>query len=195
MAAPYCTLTGTIPGGEKGRATVRIVPDVNGAMATVDGAVVAMRAHVIRTDQSGAVNVDVLAPGTGVTPSGAWTHTIIIDSPECDVIKHVALTQGGTVDIMAATPEDEIAPLPFGGGGGGGGITELPAYLSKTSLDSKYLSQSAASQKYYTKQETNIGLSGKVSTDTFLDYRKAVVKNLTPFKNGSRYNPPTEPPS
>ena len=190
MTAPYCTLTGTIPGGEKGRATIRIVPDVKGATATVDGVAVSMHAHVVQTDQAGAVNVEVLAPGTGVTPSGAWTHTIIIDSPECDVIKHIALTQGVTVDIMAATPEDEIAPLPFGGGGGGGGIAELPAYLSKTSLDSKYLSQSAASQKYYTKQETNIGLSGKVSTDAFLDYRKAVVKNLTPFKNGSRYYSP-----
>lgn len=191
MAVPYCTLTGIIPGGANGRATVRIVPDVKGATATVDGTTVTMHSHMVRTDQSGAVNVEVLAPGTGVTPSGAWTHTIIIDSPECDVIKHIALTQGGTVDIMTATPEDEIAPLPFGGGGGGGGgITELPAYLSKSSLDSKYLSLATASQKYYTKQETNIGLSGKVSTDTFLDYRKAVVKNLTPFKNGSRYYSP-----
>lgn len=190
MAAPYCTLTGTIPGGEKGRATVRIVPDVKGATATVDGAAVAMHAHVVRTDQSGAVNVEVLAPGTGVTPSGAWTHTIIIDSPECDIIKHVALTQGGTVDIMSATPEDEIAPLPFGGGGGGGGITELPAYLSKRSLDSAYLSQSAASQKYYTKQETNIGLSGRVSNEAFTAYRKEAAKNLSPFKHGDRYYSP-----
>lgn len=190
MAAPYCTLTGTIPGGEKGRATVRIIPDVNGATATVDGAAVSMHEHMVQTDQAGAVNIEVLAPGAGVTPSGAWTHTIIIDSPEVDLVKHVALTQGGTIDVMATTPEDEIAPLPFGGGGGGGGITELPAYLSKTSLDSKYLSQSTASQKYYTKQETNIGLSGKVSTDAFLDYRKVVVKNLTPFKNGSRYYSP-----
>nr|DAN43511.1 MAG TPA: hypothetical protein [Caudoviricetes sp.] len=45
MAAPYCTLTGTIPGGENGRATVRIIPDVKGATATVDGAAVSMREH------------------------------------------------------------------------------------------------------------------------------------------------------
>lgn len=121
MAAPYCTLTGTIPGGEKGRATVRIVPDVKGAMATVDGATVSMHANVVRTDQTGAVNIEVLAPGTGVTPSGAWTHTIIIDSPGVDLVKHVVLTQGGTIDVMAATPEDEIAPLPFGGGAGSPG--------------------------------------------------------------------------
>lgn len=82
MAAPYCTLTGTIPGGENGRALVRIVPDVKGATATVDGAAVSMREHMVRTDQSGAVNIEVLAPGAGVTPSGAWTHTIYIDSPQ-----------------------------------------------------------------------------------------------------------------
>lgn len=121
MAAPYCTLTGTIPGGENGRALVRIVPDVKGATATVDGAAVSMREHMVRTDQAGAVNIDVLAPGAGVTPSGAWTHTIYIDSPKFDIVKHVALTQGGTIDIMSADPTPEISPLPFGGGGGGGG--------------------------------------------------------------------------
>lgn len=120
MAAPYCTLTGTIPGGENGRATVRIIPDVKGATATVDGAAVSMREIVVRTDQAGAVNVEVLAPGAGVTPSGAWTHTIYIDSPKFDIVKHVALTQGGTIDIMSADPTSEISPLPFGGGGGGG---------------------------------------------------------------------------
>lgn len=120
MAAPYCTLTGTIPGGENGRALVRIVPDVKGATATVDGAAVSMREHMVRTDQAGAVNIEVLAPGAGVTPSGAWTHTIYIDSPKFDIVKHVALTQGGTVDIMSADPTPEISPLPFGGGGGGG---------------------------------------------------------------------------
>ena len=120
MAAPYCTLTGTIPGGENGRATVRIIPDVKGATATVDGAAVSMREIVIRTDQAGAVNVEVLAPGAGVSPSGSWTHTVYIDSPECDLVKHVALTQGGTIDIMSADPTSEISPLPFGGGGGGG---------------------------------------------------------------------------
>ena len=121
MAAPYCTLTGTIPGGENGRALVRIVPDVKGATATVEGAAVSMREHMVRTDQAGAVNIEVLAPGAGVTPSGAWTHTIYIDSPKFDIVKHVALTQGGTIDIMAADPTPEVSPLPFGGGGGAGG--------------------------------------------------------------------------
>lgn len=121
MAAPYCTLTGTIPGGENGRATVRIIPDVKGATATVDGAAVSMREHVVRTDQAGAVNIDVLAPGTGVSPAGSWTHTIFVDSPTFDIVKHVALTQGGSIDIMTSDPTSEISPLPFGGGGGGGG--------------------------------------------------------------------------
>lgn len=121
MAAPYCTLTGTIPGGENGRALVRIVPDVKGATATVEGAAVSMREHMVRTDQAGAVNIEVLAPGAGVTPSGAWTHTIYIDSPKFDIVKHVVLTQGGTIDIVAADPTSEVSPLPFGGGGGGGG--------------------------------------------------------------------------
>lgn len=120
MAAPYCTLTGTIPGGENGRALVRIVPDVKGATATVEGAAVSMREHMVRTDQAGAVNIEVLAPGAGVTPSGAWTHTIYIDSPKFDIVKHVALTQGGSIDIMSAEPTSEISPLPFGGGGGAG---------------------------------------------------------------------------
>lgn len=120
MAAPYCTLTGTIPGGENGRAIVRIIPDVKGATATVEGAAVSMREHMVRTDQAGAVNIEVLAPGAGVSPAGSWTHTIYIDSPKFDIVKHVALTQGGTIDIMTANPEAEISPLPFGGGGGGG---------------------------------------------------------------------------
>ena len=126
MAAPYCTLTGTIHGGENGRALVRIVPDVKGATATVDGAAVSMREHMVRTDQAGAVNIEVLAPGAGVTPSGAWTHTIYIDSPKFDIVKHVALTQGGTIDIMSADPTSEVSPLPFGGGGGGGAGTPGP---------------------------------------------------------------------
>ena len=120
MAAPYCTLMGTIPGGENGRATVRIIPDVSGATATVDGAAVSMREIVVRTDQAGAVNIEVLAPGAGVSPSGSWTHTIYVDSPECDLVKHVVLTQGETIDIMTVYPTTEISPLPFGGGGGGG---------------------------------------------------------------------------
>ena len=120
MAAPYCTLTGTIPGGENGRATVRIIPDVKGATATVDGASVSMREHVVWTDQAGAVNIEVLAPGAGVSPAGSWTHTIFVDSPTFDIVKHVALTQGGSIDIMTVDPTSEISPLPFGGGGGGG---------------------------------------------------------------------------
>lgn len=120
MAAPYCTLTGTIPGGENGRATVRIIPDVKGATATVDGASVSMREHVVRTDQAGAVNIEVLAPGAGVSPAGSWTHTIFIDSPTFDIVKHVVLTQGGSIDVMNVDPTSEISPLPFGGGGGGG---------------------------------------------------------------------------
>ena len=120
MAAPYCTLTGTIPGGENGRATVRIIPDVKGATATVDGASVSMREHVVRTDQAGAINIEVLAPGAGVSPAGSWTHTIFVDSPTFDIVKHVALTQGGSIDIMTVDPISEISPLPFGGGGGGG---------------------------------------------------------------------------
>ena len=122
MAAPYCTLRGSIPGGENGRALVRIVPDAKGATATVEGAAVSMREHMVRTDQAGAVNIEVLAPGAGVTPSGAWTHTIYIDSPKFDIVKHVALTQGGTIDIMTADPTSEVSPFPFGGGGGGGGV-------------------------------------------------------------------------
>lgn len=120
MAAPYCTLTGTIPGGENGRAIVRIIPDVKGATATVEGAAVSMREHVVRTDQAGAVTIEVLAPGAGVSPAGSWTHTIYIDSPKFDIVKHVALTQGGSIDIMAADPTSEVSPLPFGGGGVGG---------------------------------------------------------------------------
>ena len=120
MAAPYCTLTGIIPGGENGRATVRIIPDVKGATATVEGAAVSMREHMVRTDQAGAVNIEVLAPGAGVSPSGSWTHTIYVDSPECDLVKHVVLSQGETIDIMTVDPTTEISPLPFGGGGGGG---------------------------------------------------------------------------
>ena len=120
MAAPYCTLTGTIPGGENGRATVRIIPDAKGATATVDGAAVSMREIVVQTDRAGAVNVEVLAPGAGVSPSGSWTHTVYVDSPECDLVKHVVLSQGDTVDIMTVDPTTEISPLPFGGGGGGG---------------------------------------------------------------------------
>lgn len=165
MAAPYCTLTGTIPGGENGRALVRIVPDVKGATATVEGAVVSMREHMVRTDQAGAVNVEVLAPGAGVTPSGAWTHTIYIDSPKFDIVKHVELTQGGSIDIMEVQPTAEVSPLPFGGGGGGGGgaAPNLAPYLKKAEADSRY------------------------GTKTEL---RSLAKEQSPFKNGDRYYSP-----
>lgn len=163
MAAPYCTLTGTIPGGENGRALVRIVPDVKGATATVDGAAVSMREHMVRTDQAGAVNIEVLAPGAGVTPSGAWTHTIYIDSPKFDIVKHVALTQGESIDIMSVEPTAEISPLPFGGGGGGGAAPNLAPYLKKAEADSRY------------------------GTKTEL---RSLAKEQSPFKNGDRYYSP-----
>ena len=166
MAAPYCTLTGTIPGGENSRALVRIVPDVKGATATVEGAAVSMREHMVRTDQAGAVNIEVLAPGAGVTPSGAWTHTIYIDSPKFDIVKHVALTQGESVDIMTADPTAEFSPLPFGGGGGGGTPTPPPnltPYLKKTEAENTYSKKSEV---------------------------QALAKEQSPFKNGERYYSP-----
>lgn len=164
MAAPYCTLTGTIPGGENGRALVRIVPDVKGATATVEGAAVSMREHMVRTDQAGAVNIEVLAPGAGVTPSGAWTHTIYIDSPKFDIVKHVALTQGESIDIMEVQPTAEVSPLPFGGGGGGGGAApNLAPYLKKSEAESRY------------------------GTKTEL---RSLAKEQSPFKNGDRYYSP-----
>jgi hypothetical protein len=166
MAAPYCTLTGTIPGGENGRAIVRIIPDVKGATATVEGTAVSMREHVVQTDQAGAVNIEVLAPGAGVTPSGAWTHTIYIDSPKFDIIKHVALTQGESVDIMTADPTAEFSPLPFGGGGGGGTPTPPPnltPYLKKTDAENTYSKKSEV---------------------------RALAKEQSPFKNGERYYSP-----
>lgn len=167
MAAPYCTLTGIIPGGENGRATVRIIPDVKGATATVDGAAVSMREIVVRTDQAGAVNIEVLAPGTGVSPAGSWTHTIFIDSPTFDIVKHVSLSQGASIDIMTAEPEAEISPLPFGGGGGGGGTPTPPPNLTP------YLKKTEAETTYSKKSEV-----------------QALAKEQSPFKNGERYYSP-----
>ena len=57
MAAPYCIVTGTIPGGENGKATVRITPDVDGATATLNGTEVSMREYLITTDQAGSIRV------------------------------------------------------------------------------------------------------------------------------------------
>ena len=174
MAAPYCTLTGTIPGGENGRATVRIIPDVKGATATVDGASVSMHEHVVRTDQAGAVNIEVLAPGAGVSPAGSWTHTIFVDSPTFDIVKHVALTQGGSIDIMTVDPTSEISPLPFGGGGGGGAGSPGPAGQDAVTpqLDN-YLTKAEAAQTYGEKADVEDAL-----------------RQTNPFKNGARYYSP-----
>lgn len=205
MAAPYCTLTGTIPGGEKGRAIVRIVPDVVGATATVNGVTVGMREHMVRTDQAGAVNVEVLAPGAGVTPSGAWTHTVYVDSPGIDLVKHLALTQGGEIDIMAADPTDEIAPLPFGGGGGGGGVGQaggaasLPEYLKEAALNAKFLTNTNAASTYYSQSAATTALEKKADVAQLatkadrvdLNATNALVaKNLNPFQTGARYYSP-----
>lgn len=134
MAAPYCTITGTIPGGENGKATVRITPDVDGATATLNGTEVSMREYVVSTDTAGSIRVEILAPGNGVNPGGNWTHTVEITTPSGVTRKHVALTQGETIDIVAANPVRKIAPdiffgpasrpLPLlsGGSGGGAGV-------------------------------------------------------------------------
>ena len=185
MAAPYCTLTGTIPGGANGRALVRIVPDVKGATATVEGAAVSMREHMVRTDQAGAVNIEVLAPGAGVTPSGAWTHTIYIDSPKFDIVKHVALTQGGTIDIMAADPTSEVSPLPFGGGGGTPGPPG-PQGPPGPAGERGPAGQDAVTpqlNKYLTKDEAAKTYGEKADVEDAL-------RQTNPFKNGARYYSP-----
>lgn len=119
MAVPYCYLKGKIPGGENGQATLRVIPDTKGALGTVDGVQVPMREVSVRTDTSGNVNVAVLAPGEGVTPAGSWTHTLIIDSPKFDVIKHVGLVQGATIDPVNETPTAIVVPEVSSGGGAG----------------------------------------------------------------------------
>lgn len=135
MAAPYCTVTGTIPGGENGKATVRITPDVDGATATLNGTEVSMREYLITTDQAGSIRVEILAPGSGVNPGGNWTHTVEIKTPVGVSTKHVSLVQGETIDIVSAAPVRKIAPdiffgpasrpLPLlsGGSGGGAGVS------------------------------------------------------------------------
>lgn len=134
MAAPYCTITGTIPGGQNGKATVRITPDVDGATATLNGTEVSMREYLVTSDSSGAIRVKILAPGNGVNPGGNWTHTVEIKTPDGVTKKHVSLVQGETIDIVSATPVRKIAPdiffgpasrpLPLlsGGSGGGAGV-------------------------------------------------------------------------
>ena len=134
MAAPYCTVTGTIPGGQNGKATVRITPDVDGATATINGTEVSMREYLITSDSAGAIRVEILAPGNGVNPGGNWTHTVEIKTPDGVTKKHVSLVQGEAIDIVSATPVRKIAPdiffgpasrpLPLlsGGSGGGAGV-------------------------------------------------------------------------
>lgn len=131
MAAPYCTITGTIPGGQNGKATVRITPDVDGATATLNGTEVSMREYLVTSDTAGAIRVEILAPGVGVNPGGNWTHTVEIKTPDGVTKKHVSLVQGETIDIVSATPVRKIAPdiffgpasrpLPLLSGGSGGG--------------------------------------------------------------------------
>lgn len=135
MAAPYCTITGTIPGGENGKATVRITPDVDGATATLNGTEVSMREYLVTTDTAGSIRVEILAPGAGVNPGGNWTHTVEITTPAGVTRKHVSLVQGQTIDIVTANPVRKIAPSIFfgpasrpmpllsSGSGGGAGVS------------------------------------------------------------------------
>lgn len=143
MAAPYCTVTGTIPGGESGKATVRITPDVNGATATLNGTEVSMREYLITTDQAGAIRVEILAPGAGVNPGGNWTHKVEIKTPTGVSTKHVSLVQGETIDIISAEPVRKIAPDIFFGpasrplpllSGGSGGSAGLSTVLGSLPL-------------------------------------------------------------
>ena len=143
MAAPYCTVTGTIPGGENGKATVRITPDVDGATATLNGTEVSMREYLITTDQAGSIRVEILAPGAGVNPGGNWTHTVEIKTPAGVSTKHVSLVQGETIDIVSATPVRKIAPDIFFGpasrplpllSGGSGGSAGLSTVLGSLPL-------------------------------------------------------------
>lgn len=143
MAAPYCTVTGTIPGGENGKATVRITPDVDGATATLNGTEVSMREYLITTDQAGSIRVEILAPGSGVNPGGNWTHTVEIKTPAGVLTKHVSLVQGETIDIVSASPVRKIAPDIFFGpasrplpllSGGSGGSAGLSTVLGSLPL-------------------------------------------------------------
>lgn len=143
MAAPYCTVTGTIPGGENGRATVRITPDVDGATATLNGTEVSMREYLITTDQAGSIRVEIIAPGAGVNPGGNWTHTVEIKTPAGVSTKHISLVQGETIDIVSAAPVRKIAPDIFFGpasrplpllSGGSGGSAGLSTVLGSLPL-------------------------------------------------------------
>ena len=137
MAAPYCTIIGTIPGGQNSKATVRITPDVDGATATLNGTEVSMREYLVTTDTAGAIRVEILAPGAGVNPGGNWTHTVEIKTPDGVTRKHVSLVQGETIDVVSATPVRKIAPDIFfgpasrpmpllsGSSGGGAGLSTV----------------------------------------------------------------------
>lgn len=143
MAAPYCTVTGTIPGGQNGKATVRITPDVDGATATLNGTEVSMREYLVTSDSAGAIRVEILAPGNGVNPGGNWTHTVEIKTPDGVAKKHVSLIQGETIDIVSAAPVRKIAPDIFFGpasrplpllSGGSGGSAGLSTVLGSLPL-------------------------------------------------------------
>lgn len=143
MAAPYCTVTGTIPGGQNGKATVRITPDVDGATATLNGTEVSMREYLVTSDSAGAIRVEILAPGNGVNPGGNWTHTVEIKTPDGVTKKHVSLVQGETIDIVSAAPIRKIAPDIFFGpasrplpllSGGSGGSAGLSTVLGSLPL-------------------------------------------------------------
>lgn len=143
MAAPYCTVTGTILGGENGKATVRITPDVDGATATLNGTEISMREYLITTDQAGSIRVEILAPGSGVNPGGNWTHTVEIKTPSGVSTKHISLVQGETIDIVSAAPVRKIAPDIFFGpasrplpllSGGSGGSAGLSTVLGSLPL-------------------------------------------------------------
>ena len=52
--------------------------------------------------------VDVVAPGEGVTPGGAWTYTVTLSVPGREWwSRHVALTQGTVVDLTDLAPAAE----------------------------------------------------------------------------------------
>lgn len=139
MAAPYCTLIGKIPGGENGRATIRAIPDADGAVAVLDGTKYTLSTSIAFSDKDGNVKLDVIAPGPGVFPSGEWTYTIYIDAPYGDSIKYLLLKQGETVDIISAFSTNKVAPSLFGGtmitplpAGSGSPLDKLPLQPGRT---------------------------------------------------------------
>lgn len=123
MAAPYCTLVGKIPGGENGRATVRAIPDADGAVAVINGKKYTISTAIAFSDREGNVLLDVIAPGPGVFPSDPWTYTVYVDAPHGDSVKYLQLKQGETVDIMTALSTNKVSFSLFGGNM----ITPLPA--------------------------------------------------------------------